>query len=48
LLLSSLEFDGAAVPDYFGIGCGGYSDSNYPIIAIFYDQLLASGIIIEA
>lgn len=44
-----LEFDGAAVPDYFGIDAVAISDSNYPIIAdIPTMQLLASGIIIEA
>ena len=44
-----IEFDGAAVPDYFGIDAVAISDSNYPIIAdIPTMQLLASGIIIEA
>ncbi len=44
-----LEFDGAAVPDYFGIDAVAISDSNYPIIAdIPKMQLLASGIVIEA
>ena len=43
-----IEFDGAAVPDYFGIDAVAISDSNYPIIAdIPIMQLLASGIIIE-
>lgn len=43
-----LEFDGAAVPDYFGIDAVAISDSNYPIIAdIPKPSLLASGIIIE-
>ena len=44
-----IEFDGAAVPDYFGIDAVAISDSNYPIIAdIPKLQLLASGISIEA
>jgi OmpA-OmpF porin, OOP family len=44
-----LEFDGAAVPDYFAIDAVAISDSNYPIIAdIPKMQLLASGIVIEA
>jgi hypothetical protein len=44
-----IEFDGAAVPDYFGIDAVAISDSNYPIIAdIPKLQLLASGIVIEA
>ncbi|MDH5250300.1 MAG: OmpA family protein, partial [Cyclobacteriaceae bacterium] len=44
-----LEFDGAAVPDYFGIDAVAISDSDYPIIAdIPTMQLLASGILIEA
>lgn len=44
-----LEFDGAAVPDYYGIDAVAISDSNYPIIAdIPKMQLLASGILIEA
>jgi OmpA-OmpF porin, OOP family len=44
-----LEFDGAAVPDYYGIDAVAISDSNYPIIAdIPTMQLLASGILIEA
>ncbi len=44
-----LEFDGAALPDYFAIDAVAISDSNYPIIAdIPKPQLLASGIIIEA
>lgn len=43
-----LEFDGAAVPDYFGIDAVAISDSPYPIIAdIPKMQLLASGIAIE-
>ena len=44
-----IEFDGAALPDYFGIDAVAISDSNYPIIAdIPKLQLLASGIVIEA
>ncbi len=44
-----LEFDGAAVPDYFGIDAVAISDSNYPIIAFIpTPSLLASGIITEA
>lgn len=44
-----LEFDGAAVPDYFAIDAVAIADSNYPIIAdIPKLQLLASGIAIEA
>lgn len=44
-----LEFDGAALPDYFGIDAIAISDSNYPIIAeIPKLQLLASGLVIEA
>ncbi|HEY9046190.1 MAG TPA: OmpA family protein [Ohtaekwangia sp.] len=44
-----IEFDGAAVPGYFGIDAVAISDSNYPIIAdIPKMQLLASGILIEA
>src|SRR5688572_5297351 len=44
-----LEFDGAALPDYFGIDAVAISDSNYPIIAdIPKLQLLASGIVTEA
>jgi OOP family OmpA-OmpF porin len=44
-----LEFDGAAVPDYFGIDAVAISDSNYPIIAFIpTPSLLASGIVIEA
>jgi OmpA-OmpF porin, OOP family len=43
-----IEFDGAAVPDYYGIDAVAISDSNYPIIAdIPKLQLLASGIVIE-
>lgn len=44
-----IEFDGAAVPDYFGIDAIAISDVNYPIIAeIPKLQLLASGLVIEA
>lgn len=44
-----IEFDGAAVPDYFAIDAVAIADSNYPIIAdIPKLQLLASGIAIEA
>ncbi len=44
-----LEFDGAALPDYFGIDAVAITDSPYPIIAdIPKMQLLASGIVIEA
>jgi OmpA-OmpF porin, OOP family len=43
-----LEFDGAAVPDYFGIDAVAISDSNYPIIAFIpKPELLASGIVTE-
>ena len=44
-----LEFDGAAVPDYFGIDAVAISDSGYPIIAFIpTPSLLASGIVTEA
>lgn len=44
-----IEFDGAAIPDYYGIDAVAISDSNYPIIAdIPTMQMLASGILIEA
>src|SRR5690606_28389200 len=44
-----IEFDGAAVPDYYGIDAVAISDSNYPIIAdIPTVQPLASGILIES
>jgi len=44
-----LEFDGAAVPEYFAIDAVAITDSNYPIIAdIPQPLLLASGIVIEA
>jgi OOP family OmpA-OmpF porin len=43
-----IEFDGAAVPDYYGIDAVAITDSNFPIIAdIPKLQLLASGITIE-
>jgi OmpA-OmpF porin, OOP family len=43
-----LEFDGAAVPDYFGIDAVAITDSNYPIIAdIPLAAYLAAGIVIE-
>jgi OmpA-OmpF porin, OOP family len=44
-----IEFDGAAIPDYYGIDAVAISDSNYPIIAdIPTMQMLASGILIES
>lgn len=44
-----IEFDGAAVPDYFGIDAIAITDVQYPIIAdIPKLQLLASGLLIEA
>ena len=44
-----IEFDGAAIPDYFGIDAVAISDVNYPIIAdIPKLQLLASGLVVEA
>ncbi|MEX2234488.1 MAG: OmpA family protein, partial [Cyclobacteriaceae bacterium] len=44
-----IEFDGGALPDYFGIDAIAVSNVNYPIIAdIPKLQLLASGLIIEA
>lgn len=44
-----IEFDGAALPDYFGIDAIAISDVNYPIIAdIPRMQLLASGLVVEA
>lgn len=43
-----LEFDGAAVPDYYGIDAVAISDYNYPIIAFVpTPELLASGLQIE-
>lgn len=44
-----VEFDGAALPDYFGIDAIAIANSQYPIIAdIPKLQLLRSGIVIEA
>lgn len=44
-----IEFDGAAIPDYFAIDAIAISNVNYPIIAdIPKLQLLASGLVIEA
>lgn len=44
-----IEFDGAAIGEYFGIDAVAISDSNFPIIAdIPKPLLLASGIVIEA
>ena len=44
-----IEFDGAAVSDYYSIDAVAISDSGYPIIAdIPTMQMLASGILIEA
>ncbi len=43
-----LEFDGAALPDYFSIDAVAISDSNYPIIAdISIPELLSKGLIVE-
>lgn len=43
-----LEFDGAAIADYFGIDAVAISDSSYPIIAdIPLAAYLAAGILIE-
>lgn len=43
-----LEFDGAAVPDYYAIDAVAISDSNYPIVAFIpTPELLASGIVTE-
>lgn len=43
-----LDFDGAAVPDYFAIDAVAISDSNYPIVAFIpTPELLASGIVTE-
>ncbi len=43
-----LEFDGAAIADYFGIDAVAISDSSYPIIAeIPLAEYLAAGIVIE-
>lgn len=44
-----IEFDGAAVSDYYSVDAIAISDSGYPIIAdIPTMQMLASGILIEA
>lgn len=44
-----LEFDGAAIPEFFALDAVAISDSNFPIIAdIPKPLLLASGIFIEA
>lgn len=44
-----IEFDGAALPDYFSIDAVAISNVNYPIIAdIPKLQLLASGLVVEA
>jgi OOP family OmpA-OmpF porin len=44
-----LEFDGAAVPDYYGIDAVAISDSSYPVIAFVpTPELLASGILTES
>ena len=44
-----IEFDGAALPDYFGIDAIAITNINYPIIAdIPKLQLLASGLVVEA
>ncbi len=43
-----LEFDGAALPDYFSIDAIAISDSHYPIIAdISIPELLSKGLIVE-
>lgn len=43
-----LEFDGAALPEYFSIDAVAITDSHYPIIAdIVKPELLASGIVVE-
>jgi len=43
-----LEFDGAALPEYFSIDAVAITDSHYPIIAdIIKPELLASGIVVE-
>jgi OOP family OmpA-OmpF porin len=44
-----VEFDGGALPDYFGIDAIAIANANYPIIAdIPTLQLLRSGLIVEA
>ncbi|MGE0587221.1 MAG: OmpA family protein [Cyclobacteriaceae bacterium] len=43
-----LEFDGAALPDYFSIDAVAISDSHYPIIAnISIPELLSKGLVVE-
>jgi outer membrane protein OmpA-like peptidoglycan-associated protein len=43
-----LEFDGAALPEYFSIDAVAITDSHYPIIAdIIRPELLAAGIVVE-
>jgi outer membrane protein OmpA-like peptidoglycan-associated protein len=43
-----LEFDGAAVPDYYGIDAVAITGANYPVVADVPESVfLASGIIIE-
>lgn len=43
-----LEFDGAALPDYFSIDAVAISDSQYPIIAdISIPELLSKGLLVE-
>jgi OmpA-OmpF porin, OOP family len=43
-----LEFDGAAVPEYYGIDAVAISDTNYPVIAFIpTPELLATGLVIE-
>ncbi len=43
-----LEFDGAAVPDYYAIDAVAISDSSYPIVAFIpTPELLSSGIVTE-
>ncbi len=43
-----LEFDGAAVPDYYGIDAVAISDYPYPVIAFIpTPELLATGLVIE-
>jgi OmpA-OmpF porin, OOP family len=43
-----LEFDGKAVPDYFGLDAVAITDSSYPIIAdISMPELLSKGLVVE-
>jgi outer membrane protein OmpA-like peptidoglycan-associated protein len=43
-----LEFDGAAVPDFYGIDAVAISDSNYPVIAFIpTPEMLAADITVE-